>query len=183
LTLPLRPKRGGFLRPFGCGLFIRDFLLGRGPHGSAKIDPEVGAPQADICYFYKNALRQATALDRSTKLEEKRARRQNRRIDPDNIEKLTASYLARLPYKGFACRAHSFNTYFSTIQKLRWVEFTGKETPSSFQDHYLLAQPRKYFRITPEGREASDDEWSNPHPGSLWPPANEIARQYVRSMR
>jgi hypothetical protein len=138
LTLPLRPKRGGFLRPFGCGLFIRDFLLGRGPHGSAKIDPEVGAPQADICYFYKNALRQATALDRSTKLEEKRARRQNRRIDPDNIEKLTASYLARLPYKGFACRAHSFNTYFSTIQKLRWVEFTGKETPSSFQDHYLF---------------------------------------------
>jgi hypothetical protein len=158
LTLPILPKRGGFLRPFGCGLFIRDFLLGKGPHGSAKIDPEEGSPQSDIFSNYKNALRQATALDRSTKLEEKRARRQKRRINPDNIEKMTALLLAKLPYKGFACRAHSFNTYFSTIQKLRWVEFTGNEAPSSFQDHYLLAQPRKYFRITPKGREASDDE-------------------------
>jgi hypothetical protein len=163
LTLPLRPKLGGFVRPFGCGLFIRDFLLGNGPHGSMKINPEEGAPQADIFFHYKNALRRATAVDKGAKAEEKRAKKQNRRINPDNIEKLTALYLARLPYKGFSCRAHSFNTYFSTINKLRWVEFTGKEMPSSFQDHYLLAQPRKYFRITQQGREASDDDWANPH--------------------
>jgi hypothetical protein len=163
LTLPLRPKRGGFLRPFGCGLFIRDFLIGKGPHDSAKIDHEEGAPQSDIFFHYKNALRRATALDRATKTEEKHAKRQNRRINPDNIERLTVLYLARLPYKGFACRAHSFNTYFSTVHKLGWVEFTGRIMPSSFQDHYLLAQPRKYFRITPKGREASDDDWANPH--------------------
>ena len=42
MILPLRPKRGGFLRPFGCGWFIREYLLGKGPYGSLKIDPETG---------------------------------------------------------------------------------------------------------------------------------------------
>jgi hypothetical protein len=163
MTLPLKPKRGGFLRPFRCGIFIRDFLMGKGPYGSARIDPEVGAPQADIFFHYKNALRGAAAVDKATRTEEKCARRQNRRINPDNIEKLVTMYLARLPYKAFGCRSHSFVTYFSTIQKLRWVEFTGKEMPSSFQDHYPLGQPRKYFRITKAGREASDADWANPH--------------------
>ena len=42
----LKPARGGFLRPFGCGWFIREYLLGRGPGGSRVIEPERGAPQA-----------------------------------------------------------------------------------------------------------------------------------------
>ena len=46
MTLELKPKRGGFLRAFGCGEFIRDFLLGKGPFGSTKVDPKEGAPQA-----------------------------------------------------------------------------------------------------------------------------------------
>jgi hypothetical protein len=45
---PLRPAKGGFLRPFGCGEFVRDFLMGSGPHGTPTIDPDVGAHQADI---------------------------------------------------------------------------------------------------------------------------------------
>ena len=49
----LRPNRGGFLRPFGCGWFIREFLLGKGTEGSKVIDPDRGAPQADINYEYK----------------------------------------------------------------------------------------------------------------------------------
>jgi hypothetical protein len=85
---PLRPTRGGFLRPFGCGRFIRDFLLGKAPHGSTKIDPDIGAPQTDICFQYKTALLKATALDRATRAEEKRARREKRSIDPENIERL-----------------------------------------------------------------------------------------------
>jgi len=60
---PLRPARGGFLRPFGCGWFIRELLLGHGPNGSPKIDPNVGAPQADIFYHYKTTLLKATAVD------------------------------------------------------------------------------------------------------------------------
>ena len=41
----LRPIQGGFLRPFGCGWFIREFLLGHGPEGRPKIDPNRGAPR------------------------------------------------------------------------------------------------------------------------------------------
>ena len=61
----LRPRRGGFSRPFGCGWFIREFLLGNGPEGSKVIDPNVGAAQSDINYKYKEALARATARDRS----------------------------------------------------------------------------------------------------------------------
>ena len=163
MTLVLRPRRGGFLRPFGCGWFIREFLLGHSPNGSPTIDPYVGAPQADIFHGYKMALMRATALDRATRVEEKRARREKRSIDPANIEKLAEKYLARMPYKAQGCRFYSFVVYFSTIQRLAWVEPTGQEEPSSFQQHYPPGPPRRYFRLTKEGREASDAAWSNPH--------------------
>jgi hypothetical protein len=159
---PLRPARGGFLRPFGCGWFIREFLSGHGPNGSPKIDPEVGAPQADIFYHYKTALLKAIALDRATRQEEKQARREKRAISPERIERLSERYLARSRYKTTSCRYHSFVVYFSNLQRLDWVEPTGKEEASAFQEHYSLGQPRKYFRLTKVGREASEAAWSNP---------------------
>ena len=158
----LRPARGGFLRPFGCGWFIREFLLGHGPNGSPRIDPIEGAPQADIFYHYKTALLQAIALDRATREEEQRARRERRAISPDEIERLTERYLARLPYKSTSCRFHSFVVYFSNLQRLAWVEFTGKEEPSAFQDNYPPGPSRKYFRLTTAGWEAGDAAWANP---------------------
>jgi len=158
----LRPARGGFLRPFGCGWFIREFLMGNGPNGSTRIDPSVGAPQSDLFYEYKTALIKATALDKATRTEEKRARREQRSISPDNIERLTQRFLARMPYKAHGCRFHSFVTYFSTIQKLGWVEPTGREEPSAFQSHYPPGPPRRYFRLTRAGREAGDMAWANP---------------------
>ena len=160
---PLRPSRGGFLRPFGCGWFIREFLLGHGPNGSPKIDPNVGAPQADIFYHYKTTLLKATAVDRATRHEEKQARRERRAIDPERIERLTERYLARIPYKTTSCRYHSFVVYFSNLQRLGWVEFTGKEDASAFQDHYPSGPARRYFRLTKAGREAGDAAWANPH--------------------
>jgi len=159
----LKPKRGGFLRPFGCGWFIKEFLMGRAPNGSPQVAPDVGAPQADIFYHYKMALRKATALDRATRMEEKTARRENRPINPDNIEKLADRYMSRMPYKAQGCRYHSFVTYFSTLQRLGWVEPSGKEERSSFQDNYPPGPARKYFRLTEAGRAASDAAWSNPH--------------------
>jgi hypothetical protein len=160
---PLRPARGGFLRPFGCGWFIREFLSGHGPNGSSKINPEVGAPQADIFYHYKMALLKAIALDRATRREEKQARREKRAISPERIEQLSERYLARIPYKTTSCRYHSFVVYFSNLQRLGWVEPSGKEEASAFQNHYPPGQPRKYFRLTKAGREASDAAWSNPY--------------------
>jgi hypothetical protein len=163
LVEQLKPTRGGFLRPFGCGQFIREFLMGYGPYGSSTIDSDVGACQADIFREYKLALMRATALDRATRAEEKKARREKRAIDPDNIDRLADRYLARMPYKAQGCRFHSFINYFSTIQKLNWVEATGKEETSTFQEHYPEGQPRKYFRLSETGRQASDDGWKNPH--------------------
>jgi hypothetical protein len=103
---PLKPTKGGFLRPFGCAWFIREFLLGHGPYGSPKINPNIGAPQADIFYHYKIALLKATALDKATRQEEHQAQRQKRPIQPENIEKLTERYLARMPFKTTSCRFH-----------------------------------------------------------------------------
>lgn len=159
----LRPRRGGFLRPFGCGWFIREFLMGYGPYESPSIDPSIGAPQADILYHYKNSLMRATALDRATKEEERLARKGRRPISPDAIEELAERYLKDMPYKTSCCNYHSFVVYFSTLQRLGWVEFTGREEPSAFQDHYPSGPPRRYFRLTKAGREAPDAAWRSPH--------------------
>ena len=159
----LRPARGGFLRPFGCAWFIREFLMGQAPYGSTTVDPEVGACQSAIFFEYKTALLKATAMDKSTRVEEKKARREKRVINPDNIERLAEKYLARMPYKANGCRYHSFVVYFSTLQRLGWVKPTGMEEPSAFQDHYPPGPPRKYYRLTQAGREAGDASWSNPH--------------------
>ena len=158
----LRPTRGGFLRPFGCGWFIREFLLGNSPNSSPRIDPHLGAPQSDIFYHYKTALLQATALDRATREEERRAKREKHAIRPQEIERLTERYLAGTPYKTSSCSYHSFVVYFSNIKRLGWVEASGKEEPSAFQDHYPPGPPRKYFRLTKAGREASDAAWADP---------------------
>lgn len=163
MTELLRPPRGGFLRPFGCGEFIRKLLLGEGPNGSPRIDPDIGAPQSDIFYCYKVALMKATALDRATRAEERRARRERRSIQPDNIEKLAEKYLARMPYKAQGCRYHSFVVYVSNLQRLGWIEFTGQEEASAFQDNYPPGQPRRFFRLTDAGRQASEAAWRNPH--------------------
>jgi hypothetical protein len=163
MVMLLKPRRGGFLKPFGCGWFIREFLLGNGPYGSPNIDPDVGAPQADIFHYYKMALMRATALDRATRVEEKRSRREKRPINPDNIERLAERYLARMPYKAQGCRFHSFITYFSDLQRLDWVEESSKVEHSAFQDNYPAGPPRKYYRLTQAGRQAGDTAWSNPH--------------------
>ena len=98
----LRPARGGFLRPFGCGWFIKEYLRGNGPGGSPVIDPTIGAPQAEIFREYKIALLRATAMDRAIRTEERMARREKRYIDPDKITELANRYLSRMPYKAQA---------------------------------------------------------------------------------
>ena len=164
----LKPTRGGFLRPFGCGWFIREYLLGKGPFDSQSINPQVGAPQSDIFEQYKMALIKATAMDRATRAEEKLARKENRAINPDNIEALAGKYAARLPYKASGCRYHSFVVYFSNLQRLGWVEFTGREESSEFQAHYSQGIPKRYFRLTAVGKTASTAGWANPL-GALYP--------------
>ena len=74
MALPLRPNKGGYLRPFGTAWFITEFLKGNGPEDSKRIDPDVGAPMTDIHYHYKSALHRAHASDAAVREEEERAR-------------------------------------------------------------------------------------------------------------
>jgi hypothetical protein len=162
VTLALKPKRGGFLRPFGCGEFIRDFLLGKEPYGAIKVDPRAGAPQAVIFQEYKLALMRATADHRATINEESRARLEKRKIDEKRIEETAQLLLEGMPYKAWRCRFHSFIVYFSMLRRLGWVELTGQIEPSAFQDHYRPGPPRKYYRLTEIGKKAGPEAWSNP---------------------
>jgi len=163
MDLPLKPQKGGFLRPFGCGWFIREFLLGNGPYNSPIIDSQEGSPQADIFYQYKQALMRETATDKAVRFEEIKAKKEHRSINPDHIETLSQKYLNRLPYKTRGCRYHSFVVYFSTLQKLGWVEPSGKVEASAFQDNYPQGNPRIYYRLTSTGIAIPEDLWVNPH--------------------
>jgi len=175
----LRPVRGGFLRPFGCGWFIREFLLGHGPEGSPTIDPEVGACQEDIFYHYKLALHKAYAEDAVAWENEERIKKGKPIYTPDEYEERVAYLLSRIPYKLTKCRYHSFQRYFHWLKQLEWVEFTGRDEPSSLQQGYPDAPPRKYYRLTGKGIEAPDYEWSNPQL-TLYP---ERGPEYFRGQR
>jgi hypothetical protein len=163
MELPLRPRRGGFLRPFGCGWFIREFLMGNAPFGSPSIDPDSGAPQADIFHYYKMARLQYTATEMATRQEEQLAKRQKRAIRPDNIERIAKKKLRGIPWKSNGCRYHSFVTYFSNLQRLGWVEESGIEEPSSLQEYYPEGQPRRFYRLTSAGMAAPESAWADPY--------------------
>jgi len=185
MAVALKPTIGGFLRPFGCGWFIREVLLGHTPYGSPRIEPSTGACQADIFRFYKRALHLEFAEDAAVREEEAAAEKEKRRISPERIEELTRYFLERIPYKLTCCRFHSFVVYFSNLQRLGWVEPTGKEEPSMFQDHYPPGPPRRYFRLTEAGKAAPDAEWSNPLftlYAERWG-GPQTARQYLRELR
>jgi len=109
--LPLIPGRGGFLRPFGCGWFIREYLLGHGPEGAAVIDPEEGACQVDIFYHYKMALHRAYAEDAVAWEDEQRIRKRKPIYTSEEHAERAAWFLSRMPYKLVKCRYHSLVCY------------------------------------------------------------------------
>jgi len=159
--MELRPTRGGFSRPFGAGWFIREYLLGNGPEGSTRIDPEHGAPQSDINYEYKVSLATATARNRAEK------GISNLVLDGVDVteelaEKIYKQELKKISHKFTRMRYHSFLKYFGTLKKLGWVEATSETENSAMQDHYPEAPDRIYYRLTEAGRKATDDEWLNP---------------------
>ena len=164
MTLPVEPVRGGFrIHPFGTAVFIRDYLMGRGPqYGVPAIEPRAGAPQADIHAAYKDAILFYMAQDLATAREEEDAAKADRGISPEKIEDLTVRYMVRIPSKLTSMRYHSFVTYFRMMRALGWVERTGKTEPSALQDEYPEAPPRVFYRITAQGRAAPLDQIANP---------------------
>jgi hypothetical protein len=162
LVEPLRPARGGFLRPFGCGWFIREFLLGKGPLGSPIIDPDLGAPQTDVHRYYKEALHRAYAEDMVAWEEEERIRKKLPPLTVEEAEERTRYYLERIPYKLTKMRYASFTRYFSHLKRLGYVEETGWEEPSLVEQSYPPAPPRRYYRLTEAGKRATVADLSDP---------------------
>jgi len=159
--MDLRPSRGGFLRPFGCGWFIREFLLGKGPEGSKRIDPVRGATQADINYEYKEALARATAQDRAERIIS-RIVVSGSDVTEEQADRIYERELKRVSRKFTHMRYHSFLMYFGVLKRLCWVETTNETEPSSIQDNYPPAPRRVYYRLTKNGVEAGEELWSNP---------------------
>ena len=159
--MDLRPSRGGFLRPFGCGWFIREYLLGNGPEGSRAIDPQQGAPQADINFEYKEALARATARERAERIISRMVVG-GADVTEEQATRIYERELKKLSRKFTHMRYHSFLMYFGVLKRLGWVEVTGQSETSSIQDNYPPAPERTYYRLTKKGVEAGDDLWSNP---------------------
>ncbi|MFC1994897.1 hypothetical protein ACFLVK_00630 [Chloroflexota bacterium] len=161
MVIEIRPSRGGFLRPFGCGWFIREFLLGKGPEASRAIDPEQGAPQADINYEYKEALARATARERAERIISRMVV-SGADVTEEDAERIYQRELKKVSRKFTHMRYHSFLMYFGVLKRLEWVEATLETEPSAIQDNYPLAPERTYYRLTKKGIEAGDGLWSNP---------------------
>jgi hypothetical protein len=157
----LRPTRGGFLRPFGCGWFIREYLLGKGPEGATKIDPMYGATQSDVCYQYKESLAHATAQDRAERIISNVVVA-GTDVTEQEADKIYQRELKKVSRKFSHMRYHSFLMYFGVLKRLGWVEETGEAEASTLRDNFPEAPSRIYYRLTRKGREASDEFWSNP---------------------
>ena len=161
IEMELKPDRGGFLRPFGCGWFIREFLLGNEPEGSRFIDPDSGAAQSDINFEYKEALARATARERAEKIISRMVV-SGVDVTEEMAEDIYQRQLKKISRKFTHMRYHSFLMYFGVLKRLGWVEVTGQTETSSIQDNYPPAPERTYYRLTEKGVEAADEMWSNP---------------------
>jgi len=187
----LRPLMGGFFRPFGCGWFIREFLLGNAPEGTPKIDPDEGAVTADIFYHYKVAIHRAYAEDATAWEQEQRIKRLGKEgaYTPEEYAERVDWHFRRIPYKLVKARYHSFSRYFHWLKQLEWVERTGVEEKSTIQS-YLEdagkppdAPPRIFYRLSRKGIAAPTEQWSRPQL-VLYPLiAGENAEDYFRRKR
>jgi hypothetical protein len=143
-------------------MFIREYLAGVGPYGATKIDPVEGACQTDIREQYKTALFKEHAEDAVAREIERRIKRKLPPMTDEEEERFRLRAFERIPYKYTSIRSHSFARYFGMLTQLGWVEPTGKEEISAFQEKYSEAEPRRYFRLTDRGRTAPEIDWSNP---------------------
>ncbi len=160
--MELRPRNGGFLRPFPTTWFIIEFLKGHGPQGAPEVEPVTGATMTDTHFEYKNALHRAYARDAVEKEEEKRIRRGLAAFSEGGYNERLQHYLARIPYKLFNMRYASFTRYFAHLKRLGWVERIGETEPSAIQEYYPNAPPRVYYRLTRKGWQANPEEIADP---------------------
>jgi hypothetical protein len=159
IPLPTSPAR--IVRPFGCGWFIREYLLGNGLEGSTKIQPKKGAPHADINFEYKEALARATARERTERIISRMVL-SGTDITEEQADRIYQKELKRISRKFTRMRYHSFLMYIGVLKRLEWVEITEGIQPSAIQENYSPTPSRTYYRLTKQGIEAGEELWSNP---------------------
>jgi len=135
--------------------------MGKGPEGSRIINPEQGAPQADINFEYKEALARATARERAERIVS-RIVVGGADVTEEQANTIYERELKRISRKFTHMRYHSFLMYFGVLKRLGWVEKTEETQPSAIQDNYPPAPSRTFYRLTTKGIEAGDELWSNP---------------------
>lgn len=194
----LKPERGGWhwIRPFGCGWFIREFLLGHGPEDTRKIDPDRGESIAEIRRYYKAAVHRAIARDAAEHEISDRVLAGEVLTEEQELE-IFEKYYRRIPRRATQVRYHSFLAYFDRLQRLEWVEATREEQISDIlggrpgalvermgPGRYVVEvpQPRRFFRLTEAGKQASDWEWGNPQ-RTLYSPAWGGPEAYMEHLR
>ncbi len=165
------PMKPGRERPFGACQFIIEFLKGRNSISGKEreiaidkpIDPNRGAPQVEIVRNYKLAIHQSWVQDRIMLEEEKRIKKGQPSFTAEEAEERSRVLMNR-PMNRCRMRYHSFLIYFGMLKRLGWVEATGLTEPSTLQEDKNLpeAPPRVYYRITPGGMAATDDQVRNP---------------------
>jgi hypothetical protein len=160
--MELKPKNGGFHRPFGTTWFVIESLKGNGPAGSKKIKPDIGSPMTDIHHEYKSALHRAHAKDAVEREEERRIKRGKPAYTEKEYRERLQYYLERIPYKLHKMRYSSFTRYFGHLKRLGWVIESGYTEPSTIQDDYPPAPSRVYYRLTEAGWKATPEEISDP---------------------
>lgn len=162
MTMPLKPQRGGFKRPFGCAWFIREYLAGNGPAGAAELDPARGAPQTDIFSAYKDAIIRARAENQVAKEEERLIKKGLPPLSTAAAEAFLQAIIEKTPVRSTGMTYHSFAVYFGTLKRLNWVEETGETEPSTFQEHYEPGPPRVFYRLTDAGQAATEEMLADP---------------------
>jgi len=162
MVIQIRPNRGGFLKTIRLRLvYPRSFSVGKGPEGSRVVDPQQGAPQADVNYEFKEALARATARERAERVISRMVV-SGVDVTEEQADKIYERELKRVSRKFTHMRYHSFLMYFGVLKRLGWVEVTSETEPSAMQDNYPPAPQRTYYRLTKKGIEAGDEFWSNP---------------------
>jgi hypothetical protein len=162
MTIEIRPTNGGFQRSIRTTPFIVSFLKGLGPENSKKIDPDIGAPMADIHREYKLTLHRLHAQEMVDNEQEERIRRGKPAYAEAEYKERFQFFLDRIPYKLHKMRYSSFTRYFGHLIRLGWIEKSGKIEASAFQDDYPPAPSRVYYRLTKAGWKATEAQMADP---------------------
>jgi len=152
MTLPRKPRRGGFHRPVKLGLFIRDYLLQVPEAGTHEIyrayKEEV---QATAYPPIKTSTRTVRTKIVGGKTKKERLPRYTQRRD----KRRTISY-------------EGFRKYIYILKRLGLIEETGGTNPAlgSYPEAGGILAPVKLLRIVDASQEeAWNDPWEALYPG------------------